>query len=72
MPVAVLRLSHITQRFGSFTATDDISLELGAGEVLVRLGKNGAESLWPPFTRRGACQASYPHALMKPYRKGER
>lgn len=38
----VLELSHITKRFGALTANDDISLTLGAGEVLALLGENGA------------------------------
>ena len=38
----VLELSRITKRFGSLTANDDISLSLGAGEVLALLGENGA------------------------------
>lgn len=41
-PVPVLELSRITKRFGSLTANDDISLTLGAGEVLALLGENGA------------------------------
>ncbi len=38
----VLTLSHITKRFGALVANDDISLQLGAGEVLALLGENGA------------------------------
>ncbi|MFO1218450.1 MAG: ABC transporter ATP-binding protein [Burkholderiaceae bacterium] len=42
MVTTVLRLTHITKRFGELLANDDISLELRAGEVLALLGENGA------------------------------
>lgn len=38
----VLRLSHITKRFGPLVANDAISLDLQRGEVLALLGENGA------------------------------
>ncbi len=38
----VLRLSGVTKCFGSLVANDEISLDLGAGEVLALLGENGA------------------------------
>ena len=42
MAAPVLRLSGITKRFGALVANDEISLELGPGEVLALLGENGA------------------------------
>ncbi len=42
MTGAVLRLAHISKRFGTLLANDDISLELKSGEVLALLGENGA------------------------------
>lgn len=42
MPEAVLKLSHITKRFGALVANDDISLQINSGEVLALLGENGA------------------------------
>ena len=38
----VLRLQGISKRFGSLLANDNISLDLGGGEVLALLGENGA------------------------------
>lgn len=38
----VLHLQHITKRFGSLLANDDISLELQRGKILALLGENGA------------------------------
>ena len=38
----VLKLSHISKRFGAVLANDDISLQLQSGEVLALLGENGA------------------------------
>ncbi len=42
MTNTVLQLRGITRRFGPLVANDDISLALGAGEVLALLGENGA------------------------------
>ena len=38
----VLRLEHITVRFGGITALDDVALDLHAGEVCGLIGPNGA------------------------------
>ncbi len=38
----VLKLEHVTKRFGQFTAVDDLSLEIPEGEMFGFLGANGA------------------------------
>ena len=38
----LLRAEHVTRRFGSFTAVDDVSMHVAAGEVVGLLGANGA------------------------------
>ena len=37
-----LRMEHITKRFPGVLASDDISIEVGEGEVLALVGENGA------------------------------
>ncbi len=41
MPEADVRLDHVTKRFGSFTAVDDLSLEVKEGEFFSLLGPSG-------------------------------
>jgi ABC-2 type transport system ATP-binding protein len=38
----VIRVSHLTKRYGPHLAVDDVSFEVGKGEVLGFLGPNGA------------------------------
>ncbi|MFZ4542697.1 MAG: ABC transporter ATP-binding protein [Saprospiraceae bacterium] len=38
----VIRTNGLTKRFGNFTAVDNISFEVGAGEIFGFLGANGA------------------------------
>jgi ABC-2 type transport system ATP-binding protein len=38
----ILEVSHLTKRFGDFTAVDDVSFEVKPGEILGLLGPNGA------------------------------
>src|SRR5258707_4254785 len=42
MTSTVVELSHVTKRFGDFTAVRDLSFSLGAGAILGFLGPNGA------------------------------
>ena len=41
-PADVLRVEHVSKRFGAVTALVDVNLHLGRGEVLGLLGDNGA------------------------------
>ncbi len=38
----MIRLSHLTKKFGAFTAVDDLCIDVREGEVLGLLGPNGA------------------------------
>jgi gliding motility-associated transport system ATP-binding protein len=38
----VVRLSHLTKKYGAFTAVEDLSVDVREGEVLGLLGPNGA------------------------------
>jgi len=38
----VIKVSHLTKRFGDFTAVDNISFEVKSGEIFGFLGANGA------------------------------
>jgi branched-chain amino acid transport system ATP-binding protein len=42
MPEALLRVDHLTKRFGGLTANDDLSLEVNTGELHAVIGPNGA------------------------------
>ncbi|MBI3393326.1 MAG: ABC transporter ATP-binding protein [Nitrospirae bacterium] len=38
----MIKLDHLTKRFGRFAAVDDLSLEVRGGEIMAFLGPNGA------------------------------
>ena len=42
VPARTLSITGMTQRFGGFTALEEVSLEVGPGEVVGLLGPNGA------------------------------
>jgi ABC-2 type transport system ATP-binding protein len=42
MTTTILQTEHLTKRYGSLTAVDDLSLEVHEGEILGFLGPNGA------------------------------
>jgi len=39
---AMIKVEHLTKKFGDFTAVDDVSFEVGKGEIFGLLGPNGA------------------------------
>ena len=40
--MALLSVEHVTRRFGGIVAVDDVSLDVGAGEIVGLIGPNGA------------------------------
>ena len=41
-PVALLTVENVTRRFGGIVALDDVSFDVGAGEIVGLIGPNGA------------------------------
>jgi ABC-2 type transport system ATP-binding protein len=38
----MIQVDHLTRTFGDFTAVDDVTFEIGTGEIVGVLGHNGA------------------------------
>ncbi len=36
-----VKVSHVTKRFGGFLALDDVSFDVGSGELVALLGPSG-------------------------------
>ena len=41
-PTPVIEVDHLTKKFGDFTAVDDVTFDINAGEIFGFLGPNGA------------------------------
>jgi ABC-2 type transport system ATP-binding protein/ribosome-dependent ATPase len=41
-PTVLAQVEHVTRRFGTFTAVNDVSLSVGEGEIVGLIGANGA------------------------------
>ena len=42
LPYPMISINHLTRRYGPLTAVDDLSIEIGRGEIVGLLGHNGA------------------------------
>ena len=42
MSDTIVEVSHLTKRFGDFTAVDDVSFSVKHGQIFAFLGPNGA------------------------------
>ena len=40
--ITMIKVSHLTRRYGAFTAVDDVSFSIAGGEIVGLLGHNGA------------------------------
>ena len=38
----LLKIEHVTMRFGGLTAVDDVSFQVGRGDITALIGPNGA------------------------------
>jgi branched-chain amino acid transport system ATP-binding protein len=38
----LLKVEHLTKRFGGLTAVDDVSFQVGRGDITALIGPNGA------------------------------
>ena len=61
----MISLRHIHKRFGAVTALDDVSLDIGTGEVLALVGENGAGKSTLMNVLYGLYQADAGEVLVK-------
>ncbi|WNG60370.1 ABC transporter ATP-binding protein [Archangium gephyra] len=61
----MISLRHIHKRFGAVTALDDVSLDIGSGEVIALVGENGAGKSTLMNVLYGLYQADSGEVLVK-------
>ena len=60
----VIEVQHLTKRYGTFTAVDDVSFKVERGEILGFLGPNGAGKTTTMRVLTGYIPATEGHALV--------
>ena len=77
--MSLLRVQHLTKRFGGLVAVNDVSFDVEEGEILSVIGPNGAgkstlfkliASFLPPSRRPGAVQRRARSRGQKPHARG--
>ncbi len=58
----MIEVDHLTKRYGDFTAVDDLSFQVGAGEVMGLVGPNGAGKTTTLRCLAGIIPATLGHA----------
>ena len=58
----MIELEHLSKRYGDFTAVDDLSFRVGAGEVMGLVGPNGAGKTTTLRCLSGIIPATLGHA----------
>ncbi|HZA36695.1 MAG TPA: ABC transporter ATP-binding protein, partial [Vicinamibacterales bacterium] len=60
----MIEVQHLTKRYGTFTAVDDVSFKVERGEILGFLGPNGAGKTTTMRVLTGYIPATEGHALV--------
>ena len=63
----MIKVEHLSKRYGDFTAVDDLSFEIGDGHVYGFLGPNGAGKSTTMNIMTGCLSASEGRVLIEGY-----